>query len=327
METSENATAHLPHRIALFTTTKRDFAQHVATKLIDTPYVPTDIFAHIHPQDMERTYLPMFLYEGTFTARWTCRRQAEFVEADGKKRMDYQPAEGNTDGTFAFMLTAYEGSRLPDEIVQFSETIPYTSADFTPVDDRTLTAHTEIETDAWKVNRKADEQFSKRGKALLQEQAENAARAQLKGQKYKGLKTVFTHTFTTNGRLVYVPVWQLHYSYQQNTYYALMDGRGVHTAQTVPQDKGATRDIRNRYRGEVLFDIVLALLPLALVYGIQRIFSVALFSNWITWAVLLAVWLYLLFRVWMAFRHKRNALSEAQQLRRAASMQLLAQIK
>ena len=218
METSENATAHLPHRIALFTTTKRDFAQHVATKLIDTPYVPTDIFAHIHPQDMERTYLPMFLYEGTFTARWTCRRQAEFVEADGKKRMDYQPAEGNTDGTFAFMLTAYEGSRLPDEIVQFSETIPYTSADFTPVDDRTLTAHTEIETDAWKVNRKADEQFSKRGKALLQEQAENAARAQLKGQKYKGLKTVFTHTFTTNGRLVYVPVWQLHYSYQQNTY-------------------------------------------------------------------------------------------------------------
>ena len=327
METSENATAHLPHRIALFTTTKRDFAQHVATKLIDTPYVPTDIFAHIHPQDMERTYLPMFLYEGTFTARWTCRRQAEFVEADGKKRMDYQPAEGNTDGTFAFMLTAYEGSRLPDEIVQFSETIPYTSADFTPVDDRTLTAHTEIETDAWKVNRKADEQFSKRGRALLQEQAENAARAQLKGQKYKGLKTVFTHTFTTNGRLVYVPVWQLHYSYQQNTYYALMDGRGVHTAQTVPQDKGATRDIRNRYRGEVLFDIVLALLPLALVYAIQRIFSVALFSNWITWAVLLAVWLYLLFRVWMAFRHKRNALSEAQQLRRAASMQLLAQIK
>lgn len=327
METSENATAHLPHRIALFTTTKRDFAQHVATKLIDTPYVPTDIFAHIHPQDMERTYLPMFLYEGTFTARWTCRRQAEFVEADGKKRMDYQPAEGNTDGTFAFMLTAYEGSRLPDEIVQFSETIPYTSADFTPVDDRTLTAHTEIETDAWKVNRKADEQFSKRGKALLQEQAENAARAQLKGQKYKGLKTVFTHTFTTNGRLVYVPVWQLHYSYQQNTYYALMDGRGVHTAQTVPQDKGATRDIRNRYRGEVLFDIVLALLPLALVYAVQRIFSVALFSNWITWAVLLAVWLYLLFRVWTAFRHKRNALSEAQQLRRAASMQLLAQIK
>ena len=327
METSENATAHLPHRIALFTTTKRDFAQHVATKLIDTPYVPTDIFAHIHPQDMERTYLPMFLYEGTFTARWTCRRQAEFVEADGKKRMDYQPAEGNTDGTFAFMLTAYEGSRLPDEIVQFSETIPYTSADFTPVDDRTLTAHTEIETDAWKVNRKADEQFSKRGKALLQEQAENAARAQLKGQKYKGLKTVFTHTFTTNGRLVYVPVWQLHYSYQQNTYYALMDGRGVHTAQTVPQDKGATRDIRNRYRREVLFDIVLALLPLALVYAIQRIFSVALFSNWITWAVLQAVWLYLLFRVWTAFRHKRNALSEAQQLRRAASMQLLAQIK
>lgn len=307
-----------------FSVTKADFCRHVVDKLVDTPYVPTDIFSTVSPQKMKRAYLPMYMYEGMFKAKWTCKVQTQVVGNDGKKLKEYKPSDGTASGTFFFLLSAYEGRDIAPEIVKFAESIPFTPSDFKSMDSPRKPIDEQENAYTWEINTVALSQFSSKGAAKVADSVGAAVDKQLGDKKVKGLNITHTHNLKTAGQLVMVPLWFIYYFYQNKQYYFLMDGKGKHTAQSIPLDKNATSTVKNRYRREVALDIALAVAVLLVVLGLQSLLNVKLFSSLITWIVVLAAWGYLGVRVWMALRHKRNALSEAKEIRRAAATQLLA---
>ena len=49
-----------------------DFESALTNTLINQDYVPRDIFQAINAGNVFRAYLPMYLYEGSYQASWSC---------------------------------------------------------------------------------------------------------------------------------------------------------------------------------------------------------------------------------------------------------------
>lgn len=314
-------------KMVRFTTKKAEFTEQVVKKLTETAYVPTDIFNTISPDKMQRAYVPMYVYEGEFTTRWTCKVQRETVDVEGKKKAEYVPADGKTSGHFFFMLCAHEGKDIPTELIQFVESIPYKKEDFIPFENEILTAPQNHGVYAWEQNAQASEQFKKRGAMAVKRQAEQAARKQLKEQRYRGLKTEHSYQFTMEGQRVMVPVWFIYYYYRNQSYYFLMDGKGVHVAQNMPEDREAAKKVKYRYMMELAMAAAgVVLLPL-LLYAIGKLLGVSLLGSWFVWLLILGTWGYLGYRIFAFRRHKETALREAKTMRETAAARLLNSVK
>ena len=310
-------------RMVRFATSKGDFTKQVVKKLTETAFVPTDIFNTIAPEKMHRAYVPMYVYEGTFTTNWTCKVQQEEVDVEGKKRLEYVPADGKTSGHFFFLLCAHDGKDIPAELVQFVESIPYKSSDFVPFNNEIITGAGNHDVYTWQQNADADGQFRKRGAAILKKQAEQAARTQLQDQKFRGLKTDYTHEFTLVGQRVMVPVWFIYYYYGNKPYYFLMDGKAIHLAQNMPEDKATSKKMKYRYMAELaMAGGSVILLPL-LLHLIGKVFGASLLSSWITWLFIVGAWGYLAWRIYSVRKHKAQALQEAKTVRETAGARLL----
>ena len=63
----------VPERIIPFTTNEQTFENALTNALINQDYVPTNIFEAISTGDVIQAYLPMYLFEGTYNASWSCK--------------------------------------------------------------------------------------------------------------------------------------------------------------------------------------------------------------------------------------------------------------
>ena len=242
----------VPERIILFTTNEQNFEEALVKALVNQDYVPTNIFEVISTGDVIQTYLPMYLFEGTYNASWSCESsytdQQVKVTSDSvttKNVKKWRPQNGNAVGTFAFLCLANEGEEIPNELREFTHLFPYDvmlSKEFNPDminynDENLMTL--ERNADATLV-------WQRYGKGMVEETAEKAAINQLGGQEIRNFRASSSFNLTTTGKYVLAPFWFVYYNYQGNQYHVLMDGIGARTSYSYPVDQEEVNFVKGK---------------------------------------------------------------------------------
>ena len=281
----------VPERIIPFTTNEQDFETALVNSLVNQDYVPANIFQAISTGDVIQAYLPMYLFEGTYNASWSCESSYEDQQVNishnwtdsgksisTKKVKKWRPQNGNASGNFAFLCLANEGNDIPDELRKFTHLFPYDvmmskeyadgMIDFE--DDNLMT-----------LERNADETlvWQKHGKEMVEETAKNAALNQIGNQEIRNFRASSSYNLTTRGRYVYAPFWFVYYNYAGGQFHFLMDGIGQRTEYSYPVNQEEVDFVNGKNR---IKSYVSWLWPLALLLWY--------FFNITTALIYLAIW-------------------------------------
>lgn len=282
----------VPERIIPFTTNEDSFENALVNSLINQDYVPTNIFEAISTGDVIQTYLPMYLFEGTYNAAWSCESAYMDQKVDisrnwtdsgktisTKEVKKWRPQNGNAAGNFAFLCLANEGNEIPDELRQFTKLFPYDvmmskeyQEGMIDYDDDNLMT----------LERNADETlvWQKNGKDMVEETAKNAALNQIGNQEIRNFRASSSFNLTTRGKYIYAPFWFVYYNYAGSQYHFLMDGTGQRTEYTYPVNQEEVEFVKGK---EKIKNLVKWLWLLAIVLFFIFNFKVA--------AVYLIIWL------------------------------------
>lgn len=231
---SQAVDASMPMRYVSPTMDVEGFKHLMAQTLVDTDYVPCDVFQAITAQDVFCIYLPMYLYEGTYQVAWS---------GNGANQ---QQLHGNATGKMAYLFLANDGKgELPKELRDFTACLPYDTEALSPfvadnidaTDSHILTALSAMSAeDVWK----------KWGKAHTDELAMRSVHAQIGNQKVRKLKTSTNIELTNQGELLYVPFYFTYYTYNNHRYSFIADGQGKHQSYNNPIDKRESSYVRNK---------------------------------------------------------------------------------
>lgn len=236
----------MPERIIPFTTNEQTFENALVNTLINQDYVPTNIFEAIGTDSVIQTYLPMYLFEGTYNASWSCESSYEDQKVDIKRNWTdsgktistktvkkWRPQNGNAAGNFAFLCLANEGKEIPEELRQFTRLFPYDVMMSKEYVDGMIDFN---DPNLMTQERNADETliWQKHGKDMVEETAKKAALNQIGNQEIRNFRASSSYNLTTKGKYVYAPFWFAYYSYNGGKFYFLMDGIGERTEYTYP---------------------------------------------------------------------------------------------
>lgn len=239
-----------PERIIPFTSMESDFENALVNTLINQDYVPKNIFEAINTDNVFRAYLPMYLYEGTYQASWSCESSYEDQKVDissnwtdngktisTKTVKKWRPQNGNAAGNFAFLCLANEeGNDLPDELRNFTYQFPYDVMQSKPFDGDILNEEDER---LITIPRNADSAivWQKHGKDLVDDTAQKAALNQIGDQEIRNFRASSSFNLATKGEYVLAPFWFVYYTYNNQKYNFMMDGTGQRTSYTYPVDQ------------------------------------------------------------------------------------------
>ncbi|MCR5197422.1 MAG: hypothetical protein K6D55_01380 [Prevotella sp.] len=230
----------VPERIIPFTTNEQTFENALTNALINQDYVPTNIFEAISTGDVIQAYLPMYLFEGTYNASWSCESsymdQKVKVGSNSVSTKDvkkWRPQNGNAAGNFAFLCLANEGNEIPDELRQFTSLFPYDVMMSKEYADGMIDFNDE---NMMTLERNADETlvWQKHGKDMVEKTAKNAALNQIGNQEIRNFRASSSFNLTTRGKYVYAPFWFVYYNYAGGQFHFLMDGIGQRTEYSYP---------------------------------------------------------------------------------------------
>lgn len=230
----------VPERIIPFTTNEQTFENALTNALINQDYVPTNIFEAISTGDVIQVYLPMYLFEGTFNASWSCESsymdQKVRVGSNSVSTKDvkkWRPQNGIAAGNFAFLCLANEGNEIPDELRQFTSLFPYDIMMSKEYADGMIDFNDE---NMMTLERNADEAlvWQKHGKDMVEEVAKNTALTQIGNQEIRNFRASSSYNLTTKGKYVYAPFWFVYYNYAGGQFYFMMDGTGQRTEYSYP---------------------------------------------------------------------------------------------
>lgn len=230
----------VPERIIPFTTNEQTFENAMTNALINQDYVPTNIFEAISTGDVIQTYLPMYLFEGTYNASWSCESsymdQKVKISSNSVSTKDvkkWRPQNGNAAGNFAFLCLANEGNEIPDELRQFTKLFPYDVMMSKEYADGMIDFNDE---NMMTLERNADETliWQKHGKDMVEQTAKKAALNQIGDQEIRNFRASSSFNLTTRGKYIYAPFWFVYYNYAGNQYHFLMDGIGERTQYSYP---------------------------------------------------------------------------------------------
>lgn len=258
----------VPERIIPFTTNEQTFENALTNALINQDYVPTNIFEAISTGDVIQAYLPMYLFEGTYNASWSCESsymdQKVKVGSNSVSTKDvkkWRPQNGNAAGNFAFLCLANEGNEIPDELRQFTSLFPYDVMMSKEYADGMIDFNDE---NLMTLERNADETlvWQKHGKDMVEETAKNAALNQIGNQEIRNFRASSSFNLTTKGKYVYAPFWFVYYNYAGGQFHFLMDGIGQRTEYSYPVNQEEVDFVKGKekIKGYVTWLWVLALL-------------------------------------------------------------------
>lgn len=265
----------LPERFIPFTTKVSDFEKSMVDTLIGQDYVPVNIFEAINTDDVFRAYLPMYLYEGSYLASWSCESSYEDQRVDissksikTKNVKKWRPQNGNASGNFAFLCLANEGDEhVPDELRNFTYQFPYDVMMSKPFARDSVG-------EEFTVLRNADAAlvWQKHGKDLVDETARKAALDQIGNQEIRSFRASSSFNLTTKGEFVLAPFWFVYYSYNNQRYNFMMDGTGQRYSYTYPVNQEEVDFVKGKER---IKSIVKWLWPLSIVMWYLFSFSFA----------------------------------------------------
>lgn len=236
----------VPERIIPFTTNEQTFENALVNALVNQDYVPTNIFEAISTDDVIQAYLPMYLFEGTYNASWSCESAYEDQKVDisrnwtdsgktisTKTVKKWRPQNGNAAGNFAFLCLANEGEEIPEELRNFTHLFPYDVMMSKEYAEGMIDFNDE---NLMTLERNADETliWQKHGKDMVDETAKNAALNQIGNQEIRNFRASSSYNLTTTGKYVYAPFWFVYYNYAGNQFHFLMDGIGQRTEYSYP---------------------------------------------------------------------------------------------
>ena len=236
----------VPERLIVFRTNENDFEQRLIDNLIESDYVPTDVFQTINPGNVIKAYLPMFLYEGRYQSSWNCQVAYETTElrasSDGTKVRNktvkkFAPQSGTSQGNFSFLCLAYDGDDIPEELRAFSAKFPYNQLASKEYDPALLGLEEERSPMTLALDSDADVVWSKYGEGLVNALAEENAQQQLRGEEIKNFRCSSSYDLNHGGRYVLAPFWFVYYTYNNQTHYFIMDGLGENHSMTTPIDQ------------------------------------------------------------------------------------------
>ena len=239
----------VPERIIPFTTDEQTFENALVNSLVNQDYVPTNIFEAISTGDVIQAYLPMYLFEGTYNASWSCESSYEDQKVDVSRNWTdsgktistktvkkWRPQNGNAAGNFAFLCLANEGEEIPEELRKFTHLFPYDIMMSKEYAEGLIDFNDE---NLMTLERNADETivWQKHGKEMVEETAKNAALNQIGNQEIRNFRASSSYNLTTKGKYVYAPFWFVYYNYAGGQYHFLMDGTGQRTEYSYPVDQ------------------------------------------------------------------------------------------
>ena len=278
----------VPERIIPFTTTEQTFENALINSLINQDYVPVDIFKSIETDNVVQAYLPMYLFEGTYTAAWSCESsymdQKVSVSSNSVSTRDvkrWRPQNGNAAGNFAFLCLANEGAKeIPEELRLFTRNFPYDVMMSKPFDE-SLIDYNDDNLITLEKNTDASLIWQKYGKDKVDETARKAARQQIGNQEIRNFRASSSFNVTTQGKYVLAPFWFVYYTYNGTQCHFLMDGVGQTTSYSYPVNHEEVKWVESRYK---IANIVKWLWPIAfLVWFLSKSF--------VAGAITFAVWL------------------------------------
>lgn len=247
----------VPERLIVFQTNENDFEQALISNLVESDYVPTDIFNCINPDNVIKAYLPMFLYEGQYQSSWSCKVAYEATEvratSDGKGVRNktvkkYAPQTGTSQGNFAFLCLAYEGKDIPEELRTFSAQFPYNTMASKEYDPNLLGLDAEDSPMTLPLDADTDLIWNKYGDSLVNQMASDNAKQQLSGEDIKDFRASNSYNLKHNGRFVLAPFWFVYYTYNNEKHYFIMDGLGENTAMTTPVNQEEVAFVNGKER-------------------------------------------------------------------------------
>ena len=281
-----------PERIIPFSTKEEDFERALVNRLIEQDYVPKNIFEAINTDNVFRAYLPMYLYEGTYQAAWSCESSYEDQQVsisrnwtDSGKTIStktvtkWRPQNGNAAGNFAFLCLANEGSNdLPEELRDFTYQFPYDvmmSQKFNgdllnEEDERLITIP---------CNADANLVWQKHGKNQVDNTAQTAALNQIGNQNIRNFRAQSSFSLMTKGEYILAPFWFVYYTYNGERYNFMMDGTGQRYSFNYPVSEEDVNFVKGK---ELIKTIVkwLWLLCVALMFLVSFSFGIGSLVVW-----------------------------------------------
>lgn len=257
----------VPERIIPFTTDEKAFEKALIFDMVNQDYVPTNIFETISTGDVIQTYLPMYLFEGTFNASWSCESSYmdQKVSTSGnsvttKDVKKWRPQNGTAAGNFSFLCLANESDQIPDELRQFTRLFPYDVMMSKPFEPDMIDFNDE---NLMTLERNADATivWQKHGKDMVEETAKKTALNQLGNQEIRNFRASTSQELKTKGSYVLAPFWFVYYNYGGQQYHFLMDGVGQRTSYSYPVDQEEVNFVNGKER---IKTIISWLWPLAL---------------------------------------------------------------
>lgn len=276
----------LPERIITFSTKEEDFERALVNTLIEQDYVPLNIFEAINTDNVFRAYLPMYLYEGTYQAAWSC--ESSYIGQDVKINSNsvstknvkkWQPQNGNAAGNFAFLCLANEGSNdLPEELRNFTYQFPYDVMMSQKFDGDLLDEENER---LITIPRNADANlvWQKHGKNKVDDTAQVAALNQIGNQEIRNFRASSSFNLMTKGEYILAPFWFVYYNYNGERYNFMMDGTGQRYSYNYPISDEEVNFVKSKERIKSIVKW-LWVLCLALMFLVDFSIGVGSFIVW-----------------------------------------------
>lgn len=225
---------NMPMRYVAPTIGVDGFKRLMAQTLVDTDYVPCDVFQAINAEDVFCIYLPVYLYEGTYQVAWSGNGPGQ------------QQLNGNAQGHLAYLCLANDSKAdLPKELHDFTTHLPYDAATLKPFVADKLDA-TDSHVLTVQPTASAEAVWKKWGKGLIEKLSLRDVHAQIGNQKVRKLKTAPSVELTTAGELLYVPFYFTYYTYNNRRYCFMADAQGKHLSYNNPIDKRESSYVRNK---------------------------------------------------------------------------------
>lgn len=244
----------IPDDMVLFTTNQEEFEVAFINALIETDLIPIDIFDKINPDNAMKMYIPMYLFEGSATARWNCdigydetRQVWDDISKEYKNKTytRWEPANGTKSFNFSIFSSAYQGNEIPAELNSFISVFyndNYHVQEFDPTllnldkekNILTLNINTEYR-HVWKgivanfINRRAIERIED----------------DFAFRKIRNLD-VSSSAQSNHESSVLFPIWFIYYEYEGKRYYYIMDGPAERQKINAPVDEKTKKIIDDK---------------------------------------------------------------------------------
>lgn len=221
-----------PEKIIPFNSTQDDFGNSLVSTLIDDDFVPANVFDSLSFDDVVKTYVPMYQYQGKYSSDWDGYIRKSKTKKDGKKEYYDVPVDGHAKGNFNVFASAYDGDDIPSELNTFINEVEFDRGDILPFSYDYLGLDSDKSILTYELNYDEDRAWAEIGEDKVYDLAEEEIKA-----KHRNVRDISVSTDYEIKNQIYLmsPFWFVYYQVKNSKYHFTMDGIESQCDYTAPQ--------------------------------------------------------------------------------------------